>query len=193
MRVTRWWQLRALRRSPLSRFVDRVEAVAAIAALAILIFVGLQCAHFSQSLYRDRAQTFAAEAATRHPAEATALSSTKPTTPGPAPGYAVQIQWFAQNATHDGTLRLNHEVKTGDHVRIWLNQRGELTQAPRTDVDARTDAIGSAALLWLVAVSIAIGLLTVLRRVMDRIRYRAWDRSWRLMVDNGGGWATKNT
>ena len=47
--------------------------------------------------------------------------------------------------------------------------------------------------LWLLCLAAVAGALEVLRRVLDRVRHRGWDRDLRLLVDNGGGSSTTRT
>lgn len=163
-------------------------------AAVLLALVAYWCVGLGHVIDAERAALFAREAATRHSAEATAVSAAKAPTPTQAPGYTVHVQWVSQNVTHDDVMRVSRDVRPGDKVPVWLDEQGKLTQAPRTAADATADAVASAVLLWLVALSAVVGALYGLRRLVDRARYRAWDRDLhRLLVDNDGGWATRNT
>ena len=189
----RWWLLRALRRGRVARPVDRAEAWVAIACLLLLVLAAHPIAGLARSVHDTNAAAFAQEAATRHVVDGVALSSSQTATRGLGSAYQVQVQWFARNETRSQVVRVDHAVDTGDRVPIWLDDTGKITTAPRTDADAQADAIAVGAIVWLAAVAAGLAALAVLRRVLDRVRYRAWDRGLRALVDNDGGWATRNS
>jgi hypothetical protein len=194
-RRRRWWVVRALRGHPLARLVDRLEALAVVAAIVLVagaVFAALAC---HDVVYASRSETIAAEATARHPVEATAIHADKPKPRGPGPAstaqYSVHVEWFAQNATRDGVVKADRVLKPGDRLRIWVDDRGEVTRAPRTDADARADAAVVSVLLWLLCAAVVAGAMAALRRALDRVRYRGWDRSLRLLIEDSGGSSTR--
>jgi hypothetical protein len=191
----RWWLVRALGRNHMVRAVDRVEALAVLAGVLLVAMVGLQCSSISDSVYASRSRTIAAEAATRHQVEATVVTDSTAdakTTQQSAQRYSTQIRWFAQNTSRDKVVKLAQPVKAGDHVPVWLDEHGNASTPPRTDADARADAVGAVALLLALAAGLAFGAVALLRWLLDRLRYRSWDRGlhW-LLVENGGGPTTR--
>jgi hypothetical protein len=189
----RWWLRGALRRGPIVRTVDRIEAYAVVACIVLLAFAVHPAVDVAQSVYTTSSAAFAKETATRHLVEAVALEAGRPTAQGPGAAYSAHVQWFSRNETHDKLIRMDHAVKSGDHVRIWVTDEGKATSPPRNDSDARADSVGAGAVVWLAALAAGLCALAVLRRGLDRLRYRAWDRDLRTLVDNDGGWATRNT
>jgi hypothetical protein len=188
----RCWTARALSGNPLVRRIDRLEA--AIAMLAVVFaMVAIEFAvDFEHTTYAARAQRYAAEAATRHPVDAIALTHSA-SGDQPASSSSVHVQWFADDETRDKVVRVPRSVAAGDHVRIWVNDKGDATSAPRTRADARVDAVVGAVAEWLALASLCAIVVAVLRRLLDRVRYRRWDRDFRLLIDDGGGKATRNT
>jgi hypothetical protein len=183
----------ALRRGPIARTVDRVEAYAVIACLLLLAFAVHPAMGVAHDVYESSSAAFAKEAATRHTVDAVALASGRSAAQGPGAAYSAHLQWFGRNETHDKVIRMDHPVKAGDHVKIWVTDEGEATAAPRSDSDARSDSVGAGVVVWLAALVAAACALAVLRRGLDRLRYRAWDRGLRTLVDDDGGRATRNT
>jgi hypothetical protein len=190
----RWWNVRTLGRHPLTRRVDRLQAWAVVAGIVLLIVAAHQAAGYSDTAYAERSQTLAAEAATHHPVEATALSASTSVAKGPVSAetlvYPDHVQWFANNATHDEVVNVDHPVRAGERVGIWLDDKGKVTTSPPSNDVAHADAIGMAAVLWLLCLAAVAAALVILRRVFDRARHRGWDRDLRLLVDNGGGSST---
>jgi hypothetical protein len=195
--LRRWWATCGLRRNPLVRRVDRVQAWSLVAGIVVLVIAAQQASAYSATVYAARSHDVVVESAKRHAVEATALADSTSSAKGPASAtrlvYSDHVQWFEKNATHDDVVKIDRPVKAGDRVGIWLDDQGKVTSAPPTDDGAHADAIGVAALLWLLCLAIVTGALEILRRVLDRARRRAWDRELRLLVDNGGGSSTTRT
>ena len=172
------------------RRVDRVEAWAVIAGVILVLLAAQYCSTVSDAIFASRSQTFAAEASTKHQADAVATAASTPdakTAQQALQRYTAHIQWLAQNATHDEVVKLDHAVKAGDHVPVWLDDRGNATTPPLTNADAKADAVGGAVLLWVLVASSLAGGVALLRRVLNRFRYRSWDRGLRWLLVDGGG------
>jgi len=193
MSPIRWWTVRVFRRSALARTADRVEAWAVAAGIVMLLVAAYPAWVVGQTGYAARSHAIAAEAASHHPVEATALGNSR-SEPSISESvettFVVDVRWFAQNATHDAVAKVDHPVKAGDHVGIWLNDAGKVTTPPLTDADARIAAIGTVALLWLTMAAMVGAAFAMLRKVLDGARDRGWDRGLRELVGNGGGSAT---
>lgn len=192
----RWWTVRAFGRSPLARAADRVHAWAVVAGMVMLLAAVYPAVVLGQMGYAAHAHTVSAEAATRHPVEATALGNSKsdPTiSESVATTFSVPVRWFAQNATQDTVTKVDQPVKAGDHVRIWLDDQGKVTTPPLTDVDGHVLAIGTAALVWLALAALVGVAFATLWMALERSRNRGWDRGLQELVGNGGGSATRKS
>jgi hypothetical protein len=191
----RSWAVRALFGHPLARRVDRVGASAIVAALVLLILAAVGAAQVRDVLYADRSKTIAAEASTRHPVEATAVHAAKARPMGPAQGapltYTVDVEWFAKNTTRNATVTVDHPVATGGHVPVWLDGDGRVAGPPQTNANAEVDANGLAILLWLVCAGAVAAVGAVIRRALNRVRYRGWDRDLVTLIEDGGGSSTR--
>lgn len=73
------------------------------------------------------------------------------------------------------------------HNRVWVDDAGNPAAPPRTEIDARTSGVAAGLMLWLSLATTTGVLLRALGRFTDRRRYRAWDRSLVLLVNDGGG------
>jgi hypothetical protein len=190
----RWWAACAFARNPLARTADRIQAWAVVGGLALLVAAAYPALAVGQLGYAVRSQDVAAEAAQRHPVEATALGDS---TAAPAQveststTFVAPVRWTAGNVAHDTTTKVDRPVKAGDRVRIWLDDQGKVTTPPLTEADARLDALATTALVWLTMAAIVVGALLVLRSMLGRARNRSWDKSLRELVDNGGGSTTR--
>jgi hypothetical protein len=188
--VIRWWAACAFGRTPLARTADRIQARAIVVAMVLSIAVIYPAVSVGHLGYAVRSHTIAAEAAGRHAVEATALGDSiadPAQTESASTTFLAHVRWTAQDVMHDTTTKVDQPVKAGEQVRIWLDEQGKVTTAPLTDVDARIDAIGTAALLWLTMAAFIGAAMTGLWSVLGRGRNREWDRSLRELVGNGGG------
>jgi hypothetical protein len=193
MSPIRWWTVRVFGRTSLARAADRVEAWAVVVGVVMLLVAAYPAWAVGQAGYAARSHAIAAEAASDHPVEATALGNSR-SQPSVSESvdttFVVDVRWFAQNATHDAVAKVDHPVKAGDHVGIWLDGEGNVTTPPLTDADARITAIGTVALLWLTMAAMVGAAFAMLRKVLDGSRDRGWDRGLRELVGNGGGSAS---
>jgi nitrate reductase NapE component len=189
----RQWRAHAFGRSPLTRGADRVEAWAVIAVFVVLIAAVFPALAVGQLGYQARTQEIAADIASRHPVEATALgastadpsvSETTPTT------FLVNVRWYEQNTAREAVTKVDGPVKAGDQVPLWVTTKGIVTAPPPTAADGIMMKIGTVALSWLILAVLVAGAYGILRMKLNRVRDRRWDRGWRDLVDNGGGSAT---
>jgi hypothetical protein len=191
--VIRWWTACAFGRTPLARTADRIQVWAVLGGLLVAIATAVPALTVGHMGYAARSHTVAAESASRHPVEATALDhgTAAPTqTESISTTFLVHVRWTAQNIVHEGVTQAEQPVKAGEQVRIWLTDDGKMTTPPLTDSDARIDAIGTVALVWLAMVAVVGVALAALLQVLRRSRGREWDRGLQDLVDNGGGSAT---
>ncbi|WP_443677846.1 Rv1733c family protein [Mycolicibacterium baixiangningiae] len=178
---------RRLAGGPLVRLVDRVEAGAALTAAALLIVAGFFAAQVSTSVRTDHMHAVGMDAANRHPIEAVALERSQVKPQRPITTFTVPVQWFANGGTRDKTVEIQHPVKAGDRVRLWIDAQGNAVSAPRSEADARASGVGAGLGFWLLSLCVVATALVVLRRALNRVRYRAWDRGLLLLVGKGGG------
>jgi hypothetical protein len=184
--------LRQLAGGPLVRFVDRVEAWAALTAVVLLIVAAFFAAQVSESIRADQLRTAEVEASQRHLVEAVALDRSRVKPQRALTTFTVPVQWFAHGVTRNTVVEMPRPVMAGDRVGIWTDSRGNAVSAPRTSADARANAVGAAIGFWLLGFSMVTGVGLVLRRAFNRVRHRAWDRDLELLVGNGGGSTANN-
>jgi hypothetical protein len=192
----RWWAAGAFGRSPLARAADRVEAWVLVLGALLLVAAAYPAVAVGHIGYDARSRTIAAEAAARHPVDAVALGSGRadPTmSESTTTTFLVNVRWHAKSATHEATVRADRPAKSGDHLRIWLDNKGAVTSPPLTASDLRTEMFGTVALAWLLMAVMIGGAFAVARKALDRSRNRGWDRGLMELVDNGGGSTTRKS
>ena len=180
-----------LTRNPLRRGSDRVEAWLTVLLLVTLI-IGAPwvCVWSARSTYATARQAQAWDKAHRFPVVAT-LTGTPfaPTVAdGPVAGthpMAAQARWTAADGTvRTGLIGVMEADRVGGTRTIWIDERGEPTDAPRKRYPGVAAAeVAVAALACVLAVLAAIR--AVVRRLLDRHRMRSWDAEW---IDTGPRW-----
>lgn len=195
MNPIRWWAKCAFGRGPLLRGVDRVQAWGLVVGFVAVVAAVVPAMSLGQLGYAERVQTIAAEAATRHQVPAIALSDSTadPTQVESATttSFVAHVRWTAQNVAHEDYSKVDQPVRAGQPVRIWVDDAGKVTTPPQTDVDARVDAMGTAAILWL-GFAAMIGIaMAMFCTAVGRARDRKWDRGLQALVDGGGSAAQR--
>jgi hypothetical protein len=185
-RRRRWWIFRPLSRNPLSRPVDRLEGWAVVMVVVALIGAVFVAVDTSDTVEASEAAVIRHEIATRHAVQAVALSG-ETKQQGTATIFRAEVRWFDGTETHDRSIRVPRRVNAGDHVEIWIDDKGDITPAPRSLSDAAATGLGTAVLLWFALAALSGALLSVLRRVLDRRRFRAWDHALAELAGHGGG------
>ena len=188
----RWWVLRAFGRNPLVRTVDRAEAWAVVGVLVGLFIALFIAADVSDAIEASELRVIQVEASQRHPVDAVATSASEQKQQGTAVVNRVNVRWFGGAQTQERTVRVQTAVASGEPVRLWFDDAGQIRPAPRDAADAVASGIGAGVILWLAIVALATWALTVLRRLLDRRRARGWDRALQTVVGNGGGSTAHN-
>ena len=113
----RWWTACALRRSPLIRRIDRIEAGAVLVALLLVFFAVRHASSLGHKVFAGEAEQIALESASRHPVDAIAMQPSAPQSGRPV-ATSVPVRWFADNQTHDKVIPIDRPVRAGEHVHI---------------------------------------------------------------------------
>ena len=183
-----WWVLRACGRNPLVRGIDCLELV--IVALGILlVVVAAACAGALGTAVHDaRSRVYIAQAQTRHIVTARAIDdSTIVIGVDDNAATRVDARWQVDGSEHTGSLDLDHAVKTGDPLTIWVDRSGDRVDAPTPISQAGVDAVGVGYVAWQSVVLAAAVLICWGRSRLDRRRDSAWERDIRCLIDDDGG------
>ncbi|RDH79544.1 hypothetical protein DVS77_04790 [Mycolicibacterium moriokaense] len=163
-----------------------MEAWTIVLVLAALIGTIPVAIDIARNVHGAASAAIEVEAATRHPVEAETLGASHSRSDGSEISRWVHVRWFDGRSTRDDDVEVAEPVKPGQRLPIWVDENGEITSAPRTAVDARADGVAAGLMLWLTVAALAGGGLRLLRRLLDRYRYRSWERDLQVLVENGG-------
>ncbi|MFH8974716.1 hypothetical protein [Streptomyces sp. NPDC017890] len=177
---------RRLRRNPLRRRSDVVEAWTA-PAVAVLLFVGAPLLGAAAAWWgHGQAQAVAAEQrAERHRVRAAVTGRTPDTLPSVQAGgqhsYRATVRW----STPDGgersiTARVPAGTRHGDTVDVWLDTRGRSVPPPADDSAVRQRSVAVGACTTIGAALTVLLAHCGVRKVALRRRMAEWDRDWAL-------------
>jgi hypothetical protein len=186
VRLPRWPIFELLRRNPLVRTSDRIQAlVSALAVVVVLLSVPVAAA-VGTAVYDSRRDVYAEQAHSRHLITATITDDTGAPKISRANTAMMKARWSAAGAEHTGAVEAPSATESGDTVAIWVDNNGELADEPTPTNRAAVDAV-TAALFILAGVTAAAAiLLAATRAVCDRIRAIRWQHDLDTLVGGGG-------
>ena len=186
------WYLRAFGRNPLIRGSDQLEALAVLTVFVVALVALPVVARAEAQILDVGVRNAETQALTRHPVDAVVVvGSTGLSTDFDGSAY-VRAQWREGTKVHTENVISPMPVKTGDPMKLWLDDKGKVVTAPVTAADAKLTAVSAAALLWAAIVSFAVLAAVTVRMRLDRSRDRAWERELHLMAHNDDGWANRH-
>lgn len=177
-----------LERNELRRRVDRVQRLAALCLLAVLLAAAPPLAAWSAGWsYRQGTRAERAERADRHQVAATVLAA------GGVPAgdryihETVRGQWPGPGGgLRTGELPSWKNAVPGAQRRIWVDREGEPTVRPRSHGRTVTDAAYAGLAGVLVAGAPLLLAYWAVRRRCDRHRDALWDAAWARMDADAG-------
>jgi hypothetical protein len=183
----RGWLDRLFGRSPLVRGSDRVEAVVLLLAMvAVLVAVPIAGA-VGTAVYSSRSAVYQEQARVRYAVTATVVQDSTVTVRPYSVIVAVHARWQDHGRTHDGTFGWDRAAKVGEHLPIWVDDKGDYAGPPAPPKRAAADAVAAGTVMWLAVVAVTGTLIALVRFRLDRHRHDGWDRGLRSLVGDGGG------
>jgi hypothetical protein len=178
---------------PMRRPVDRLESGVLVALLVVFAFAGPATGILTARLtYADAAPQAAQERATRVRATATVLEDARSRAADsqnmwPANLVRVKARWTAADgAEHRGSVTVGPETTAGTQVRVWIDDRGELTIRPRSVGQVLAFAGWSGAIGVCLLGLVFLGAGRLARFGFDRRRLELWEREWRDLAGHHG-------
>jgi len=174
------------RRNDMMRSVDWVQAAVLLAVLTLsLVLLPIALAAGSEA-YAAQSRISSQQSQTRHPATAILEADAPATDTSDGLGYAVasvtapvRAHWQVPGGgTRVGTVSATSGLHAGDDVAIWLDQNGNVADAPLAPADATATGIGVAALIWLSAAGFLAAAYVAVIAGLNRRRSAAWARAW---------------
>ncbi|WP_349536385.1 Rv1733c family protein [Rhodococcus rhodochrous] len=185
MLAARWWRLRPWSANPLMRGIDRVEAVAFMLLVGLILLVvpvagvvgTVSYAQFSEQSRQQLTDGRQVQAVVLDddPDDASVPNPLAESASSPGPALA---RWEVDGVEHIGRVGPEARGHTGETVRIWVDATGDYMPVPRSGTENALAALGAAlAIVVLGTVTCALTLFGI-HVVMNRQRFSRWDRKW---------------
>jgi hypothetical protein len=78
---------------------------------------------------------------------------------------------------HTGEVTAQSDTEPGDHLAIWVDDKGALTDAPASTTRAGVDAVTAALFMWAGVTGAAAILLAGTQAGCNRIRASRWQHA----------------
>jgi hypothetical protein len=188
-----WLAAIGVRRNPLLRWTDRIQAWVLLVAVVVGLAIVVVCAVGGVQVYRSHVERYH-DSQTHHAVMATVVE----TDPGQPlrhqSGIPVLAMWLVDSGGARGGENLlaytdwvwsARKVSVGDHLRIWIDDAGLLSTPPTPPWQAGVDAAAFGVGLWLVGVGGLIVLVWLIRSPLDRIRLAQWEAEISALAEKG--------
>jgi hypothetical protein len=185
----RWPRVRVLSglgQNGLLRISDRVESIATVLVILIAVIALPVAAAVGTSAYGRMSMADVEYAASIHQTEASVVGVGRPEVAAIYEvEYSTSVQWNAGGRSHAATVEWTERVRAGDHIMVWVNDDGDLAQAPAPVDQAARYSIATAIVLWSAVVGLSAGALCLLRWRLDVGRLANWERELETLADDG--------
>jgi hypothetical protein len=186
VRLPRWPIFGLFGRNPLLRASDRIEAlVMALTVMVSLLAVPVAAA-VGTAVHDSRRDVYAQQHHTRHLVTATITDDTAAQNISRTNNATMAVRWSAAGTEHTGAVKAQSATKPGDHVAIWVDNNGALTNEPTPTTRAGADAVTAALFTWAGVTAAAAILLAGTRAVCDRIRATRWQQAIDTLIGRDG-------
>jgi hypothetical protein len=164
--------------NPISRGVDRLEGFSLVVFVVFAVLLVPIMLMAGSLTYGSIITTAEQQARTRHQVVATLLEDTMKTSADGSGPYRVRARWLSAEGPRTGRVLADKGLQTGDRIRIWLDEKGRPVTAPAGAGEAALAAALVVITGWLTAAGV-LGLVHGgVKRLLDRRRYREWEREW---------------
>ena len=177
----------AVWRNPMARSCDRKRAALALALIGLWILAFPVAAIAGSMIWASGSATAAQETAARIKVSAemlvdaplSQLSSHGVPLNGPV---AANATWLDRNGkVQTGLVPVSAGQQAGEHVSIWLDRSGAVTEAPLNVTDAAARAIIVGLGGWLVVGLVLASLYGLVRTSLNARNRARWDAEWQLV------------
>jgi hypothetical protein len=185
----RTWLRRATSANPIIRRSDRIEALAYALALLVVTLAVPLCVDVGKAVSQVRERTVITQDGSQHSVQAVAVadSAIEPGT------QSVRVRWVADTTPHTVSVPVDHPVKAGEPLKVWVDAHGKLTPPPVERSGGPAEAVVTGIGLWLFIAAAAVALSAAAHVTLDRHRRRGWDHALEVLIRNDGGRANRTS
>lgn len=178
-------------RNPLVRSSDRLEAALVIGVVLVALLAIPFAAAAGSEAYAAGLRRAAEQTADRHEVTAVLLADAPPVQvrlDGVPVEETVEVhaRWVVPGGpVREGVVTVDPGSATSAEVPIWLDEAGNVVDAPVTSTDAAGQGVGVGVGVWLACVMLLGGFYLAGRSTLGRLRDAAWEREWRRVSEDG--------
>jgi hypothetical protein len=188
----RTWLRRATSANPIIRRSDRIEVLAYALVLLVVALAVPLCVDVGKAVNQVRERTVITQDGSRHAVQAVAVADS--VGPGKeATAQSVKVRWVAGTTPHTDSVPVEHPVKAGEPLKVWVDAHGKLTPSPVESSGGPAEAVGTGIGLWLFIAAAAVALAAAAHVALDRHRRRGWDQALEILIRNDGGRANRTS
>lgn len=162
-------------RHALVRGVDRVEAAVLVLAFLVSLIALPVAGAVGTAAYSSLSSSYAAQADHRHLIQATVGEIAPRDDEDRTRRAYVPATWMVDGVQRSGTVRAAGTAIAGDTVEVWVDDAGEVADAPASPGSAAAQAATGGVLIWAGATVVAVSLYVVTRSLCNRVRESRWD------------------
>jgi hypothetical protein len=186
LRLPRWSMFGLFRRNPLLRASDRIVALATAVAVTVSVLAIPVAAAVGTAVHDSRRDAYAQQQQSRHVVTATITDDTAAQKISRTNTVTVDARWSTGGTEHSGAITAPSAVEPGDHVAIWVDDSGAVTDEPTPTTRAGVDAVTAALFMWAGVTAIATILLAGIEAACNRIRAIGWQNAIDTLIDRDG-------
>lgn len=157
----------------------------AVAVMVSLLAVPVAAA-VGTAVHDSRRDVYAQQHHTRHLVTATITDGIAAQNISRTNTATMAARWTAAGAEHTGAVETQSATKPGDHVAIWVDNNGALTDDPTPTTRAGADAVTAALFMWAGVTTAAVILLAGTQAVCDRVRAIRWQHALDTLAGRDG-------
>ncbi|GAA3191051.1 hypothetical protein [Nonomuraea roseoviolacea] len=170
-------------RNPVRRRSDRLEAVGAVVALALLLLSVWPAVVVGRMAYDNGTRAERAGASARRAVTATLVRDAPTTIAEEHVDLGAKVEAVARwtgpaGKPMTGPVTAPAGARAGTRVSVWVDARGVPASPPRRHGETVFDTVTAALLVLAAGAVVSLSGFRGLRCLLDRGRYAAWDAAW---------------
>jgi hypothetical protein len=158
-----------LDRNPMRRREDHVQAAITWSLLLVFLVAATMTTYSVGShVYRTGLRIEQSQRMSLHPVTAAVVLSAS----------GLQITWTDPDGTSHRAAYPAGTTSSGNTVRVWADRSGKVVKTPRRHAQTIADAVLAGSGMFLAALAVLASCLWATGKLLNRMRYRSWDRDW---------------
>lgn len=165
---------------------DRVVSVSLLISFVLVIALMPAAWQFGQHAYAANMRLSHEQMSSRHSVDAAVVRIQSGASADYDNPMYVEVQWSEDAQSRTEIVSSPAPIAIGSPMTIWVDDRGQIVDAPLTPTDAKTAAVGLACLWWTSLALIVLLTALSIGSCARRHRRRAWESAYLYLIDSDG-------